>query len=75
MGEFRNCPNDHHTSPQYEHECDSEGVETAAQLAQLRALKCEYGQGYCFSKPVDCKAAEQYAVVLGLAIAPPYQTD
>jgi len=29
----------------------------AAQLAQLRALKCEYGQGYCFSKPVDCKAA------------------
>jgi len=32
-------------------------VETAAQLAQLRALKCEYGQGYCFSKPVDCKAA------------------
>jgi len=44
-----------------------------AQL-QLRALKCEYGQGYCFSKPVDCKAARAHsspaAVVLGLAIAP-----
>lgn len=35
----------------------AEGVETAAQLAQLRALKCEYGLGYFFSKPVDCKAA------------------
>jgi len=77
MGEFRNCPNDRHTSPQYEHECDSEGVE--AQLAQLRALKCEYGQGYCFSKPVDCKAARAIlgpaAVVLGLSLHGSYQTD
>ncbi|MDB9512615.1 EAL domain-containing protein [Kamptonema animale CS-326] len=35
----------------------AEGVETAEQLAQLRALQCEYGQGYFFSKPVDCNAA------------------
>ena len=34
----------------------AEGVETAAQLDQLRALKCEYGQGYFFSKPVEYKA-------------------
>ena len=31
----------------------AEGVETTEQLALLRALECEYGQGYLFSKPVD----------------------
>jgi diguanylate cyclase (GGDEF)-like protein len=36
----------------------AEGVETAEQLAQLRALQCEYGQGYFFSKPVEGEAAE-----------------
>ncbi|MBV8883219.1 MAG: EAL domain-containing protein [Chroococcidiopsidaceae cyanobacterium CP_BM_RX_35] len=36
----------------------AEGVETAEQLAQLRALKCEYGQGYFFSQPLDSEAAE-----------------
>lgn len=36
----------------------AEGVETAEQLAQLRALQCEYGQGYFFSKPVAGEAAE-----------------
>ncbi len=36
----------------------AEGVETASQLAQLRSLGCEYGQGYFFSKPVDSKTAE-----------------
>ena len=30
----------------------AEGVETADQLAQLRSLQCEYGQGYFFSKPM-----------------------
>lgn len=33
------------------------GVETAGQLAQLRALECKYGQGYFFSKPVEGEAA------------------
>lgn len=32
------------------------GVETAGQLAQLRVLECEYGQGYLFSKPVEGEA-------------------
>ncbi len=30
------------------------GVETRWQIAQLKALKCDYGQGYFFSKPVEC---------------------
>lgn len=33
------------------------GVETARQVAQLKTLKCQYGQGYFFSKPLDSKAA------------------
>jgi len=36
----------------------AEGVETATQLAQIKALGCEYGQGYLFSKPVDGSTAE-----------------
>ena len=35
----------------------AEGVETASQLAKLRELKCKYGQGHYFSKPVDAAAA------------------
>lgn len=35
----------------------AEGVETAVQLAQIRTLGCEYGQGYFFSKPLDSEAA------------------
>jgi len=38
-----------------------EGVETAAQRNQLRALGCLYGQGYYFSEPVP---AEQLTVRL-----------
>ena len=30
----------------------AEGVETEAQLEQLKALACEYSQGYYFSKPL-----------------------
>ncbi len=35
------------------------GIETAGQLALLRALKCEYGQGYLFSKPLEGEAAKK----------------
>jgi diguanylate cyclase (GGDEF)-like protein/PAS domain S-box-containing protein len=37
----------------------AEGVETAAQLAQLQYLGCEAAQGYLFSKPIDPTAAEE----------------
>lgn len=36
----------------------AEGVETKKQMYQLQALRCEYGQGYLFSKPVDSQKAE-----------------
>jgi diguanylate cyclase (GGDEF)-like protein/PAS domain S-box-containing protein len=36
----------------------AEGVETAEEARLLRGMKCEYGQGYYFSKPVDAEAAE-----------------
>lgn len=35
----------------------AEGIETTDQLAALRELKCEYGQGYLFSRPVDSTTA------------------
>ena len=33
----------------------AEGVETREQLAELRALGCDYGQGYLFSPPLDAE--------------------
>lgn len=36
----------------------AEGIETPEQLAELRKLGCELGQGYLFSKPVDAQRAE-----------------
>ena len=38
----------------------AEGVETERQLAQLKALECERGQGYYFSKPMEAAAAEGF---------------
>ena len=40
----------------------AEGVETAEQLAILRKLRCEYAQGYYFSKPVT---ADEAGALLG----------
>ncbi|QTD51057.1 EAL domain-containing protein [Sulfidibacter corallicola] len=36
----------------------AEGIETLEQVRQLRALKCEYGQGYYFSKPKSGREIE-----------------
>ena len=40
----------------------AEGVEEASQLSILKGLKCEYAQGFFFSKPVDSQTA---AVLIG----------
>lgn len=37
----------------------AEGVETAEQRDHLRGLRCEYGQGYYFSRPLPAEAAEK----------------
>jgi diguanylate cyclase (GGDEF)-like protein len=36
----------------------AEGIETSRQLAFLRSHRCEYGQGYLFSEPLDVDDAE-----------------
>lgn len=36
----------------------AEGIETAAQLAQLKLLGCEFGQGYWFARPADATSLE-----------------
>jgi diguanylate cyclase (GGDEF)-like protein len=41
----------------------AEGVETNNQMHQLKALNCEFGQGYFFSKPLDSKMAEALIAV------------
>jgi len=35
----------------------AEGIETVEQLAHLKNLNCEFGQGYFFSKPLEAQAA------------------
>src|SRR5690242_21123560 len=39
------------------HDVIAEGVETAEQLMSLRKLRCKYGQGYFFSKPLSADGA------------------
>ncbi|OZH51267.1 hypothetical protein AFK68_32125 [Hydrocoleum sp. CS-953] len=38
----------------------AEGVETETQLQQLKALGCEFAQGYFLAKPLDKVAAEEF---------------
>ncbi|HEU4835783.1 MAG TPA: bifunctional diguanylate cyclase/phosphodiesterase [Pyrinomonadaceae bacterium] len=38
----------------------AEGVETEEQLHQLKSLKCQYGQGYLFSTPLDVVDADLF---------------
>lgn len=40
----------------------AEGIETVNQIAQLKALKCQYGQGYLISKPLNQQAAENLII-------------
>ena len=34
----------------------AEGIETKAQLSKLQTLRCFYGQGYLFAKPLESKS-------------------
>ena len=47
----------------------AEGVETADQLERLRAIGCEYAQGFYFSRPVD------FAAATGLIASSPWRGD
>jgi diguanylate cyclase (GGDEF)-like protein len=38
----------------------AEGIETSSQLEELKALNCEFGQGYLFSRPVEHQKASQF---------------
>jgi sensor c-di-GMP phosphodiesterase-like protein len=48
----------------------AEGVETLAQLSQLRNLNCQYGQGYLFSRPVEAASIDSW-----ISRKPQWQTD
>jgi diguanylate cyclase (GGDEF)-like protein len=37
----------------------AEGVETPEQLDRLRELKCDYGQGFLFSKPISAEQIDE----------------
>ena len=47
----------------------AEGIERPEQAAALRALGCELGQGYLFSRPVCADEAEQLLRVRPTAAA------
>jgi diguanylate cyclase (GGDEF)-like protein len=38
----------------------AEGVESTAQVAQLRALRCQYGQGFLFARPMEALQAFRF---------------
>jgi diguanylate cyclase (GGDEF)-like protein len=50
----------------------AEGIETVNQLAQLKALKCEYGQGYFLFRPLD---KEIFETVIMSEIANPIKFE
>jgi EAL domain-containing protein (putative c-di-GMP-specific phosphodiesterase class I) len=38
----------------------AEGIETEDQLLQLKAMGCDYGQGYHFSRPLTAETAKLF---------------
>jgi diguanylate cyclase (GGDEF)-like protein/PAS domain S-box-containing protein len=48
----------------------AEGVETAQQLTQLKALDCEYAQGYYFGRPTDQETAWALIPPPGVLVVP-----
>jgi diguanylate cyclase (GGDEF)-like protein/PAS domain S-box-containing protein len=52
----------------------AEGVETAEQHAELRALGCGFAQGYLYARPLDLDAFEEFLAADGRASAAPRAT-
>jgi diguanylate cyclase (GGDEF)-like protein len=48
----------------------AEGIETLGQLAQLRKLNCQYGQGYLFARPADAATIDAW-----ISQKPQWQAD
>lgn len=46
----------------------AEGVETEDQLQHLRLLKCQYGQGFLFAKPLSVSEADRFLVNEGESV-------
>lgn len=58
----------------------AEGIESDQQLAHLRQINCEYGQGYFFSKPLGADKAEalikeEHRIIAHLPAAPVIDLD
>jgi predicted signal transduction protein with EAL and GGDEF domain len=49
----------------------AEGVETEEQLALLRKMNCQCGQGYLFSKPADPVVVEKFLTGENIYLIPP----
>ncbi|MCM1981949.1 EAL domain-containing protein [Lyngbya confervoides] len=47
-----------HLASSLEFQVVAEGIESVTQLAQLRALGCEWGQGYCLARPLESRLVE-----------------
>ena len=45
----------------------AEGIETPAQIAALKDLGCEMGQGYLFARPLDKNCVRNFLQEIGLA--------
>jgi EAL domain-containing protein (putative c-di-GMP-specific phosphodiesterase class I) len=41
----------------------AEGIETTEQLGMLKAMGCDYGQGYFFSKALSPSAVQAFHVL------------
>ena len=52
----------------------AEGVETEEQLAILRGMNCQCGQGYLFSKPADAAIAEKFLTGENIYLIAPVTT-
>jgi EAL domain-containing protein (putative c-di-GMP-specific phosphodiesterase class I) len=53
----------------------AEGIELPEQLAHLRELNCDYGQGYLFAKPLESQNMAKYWRLAEVQTVAPSDTD